>query len=186
MTGLGFSKSTAFVRLACGRLLVVLVMMGLISATSANGAMRGLELLPLEISPQGVKSLKHAGIPFMPIDAEKHPDGIVKRQQLSSIQHAYYATTGPGFRVAREKVDIVDLRSPHMPNTSPAIPGSRRLLPHQIESDKAGLLKQKWLILVDSGDRVASPIAERLYSRGYVLIALLEGGHPAWLGTTQR
>jgi rhodanese-related sulfurtransferase len=83
-------------------------------------------------------------------------------------------------------MDIIDLRSPHHRETSPKIPGSRNLLPHQIETEDVGLDKRRWLVVVDGGDGIAAFIADRLYARGYTLIAVLDGGYPSWLSTAQR
>jgi rhodanese-related sulfurtransferase len=88
-----------------------------------------------------------------------------------------------------EDVQVVDLRHSDPGRYTQAgypFPRALRLLPHQIDAEPSPLSKQRWTILIDDGNRVAEPIAERLFQRGYLLIAVLDGGYPAWARTTDR
>lgn len=83
-------------------------------------------------------------------------------------------------------LQIIDLR-PLDPGSEAALaPSARRVLPHQLDNDPGLLAKQRWIVLVDSGNRVAQPFADRLFAKGYVLIAVLDGGYPAWVEATDR
>lgn len=83
-------------------------------------------------------------------------------------------------------LQIVDLRPPAEGSENALVPTARRLMPHQLEDDTGLLAKQRWVILVDGGNRVAQPFAERLFAKGFALIAVLDGGYPAWVEATDR
>lgn len=83
-------------------------------------------------------------------------------------------------------LQIVDLRPLHTGSATSLAPGARRVMPHQLDNDPGMLTKQRWIVLVDDGGRVASPLADRLFARGYVLVAVLDGGYPAWVEATDR
>ncbi len=209
------------------------------------------EMLPLEISPEGVQALSKANIPFILINAEennnnnKQPDAGIG----SHIRRIYY-TTGLSSRLAqnlitqdRNKVqpaaisdtlklssqrltgtpiewqriglkfnqsplpskpllvspkqlaeaikDNVDLQvidlNPALPNAkTTSFPQALHVLPHELDTELTKLSKQRWVILIDGGNRVAQPISERLFQQGYKLITILEGGYPAWVRATDR
>lgn len=83
-------------------------------------------------------------------------------------------------------LQLVDLRADSQGRAEASLPGAMRMLPHQLEADSGLLAKRRWVVLVDAGDRVAEPVAERLFAKGYTLIAVLDGGYPAWVDTTDR
>lgn len=83
-------------------------------------------------------------------------------------------------------LQIVDLRPQAEGSEASVAPTARRLMPHQLDGDTGLLAKQRWVILVDGGNRVAQPFAERLFAKGFVLIAVLDGGYPAWVEATDR
>lgn len=83
-------------------------------------------------------------------------------------------------------LQLVDLRADRPGRAEPSLPGAMRILPHQLEADSGLLAKRRWVVLVDAGDRVAAPVAEHLFAKGYSLIAVLDGGYPAWIDTTDR
>jgi rhodanese-related sulfurtransferase len=82
-------------------------------------------------------------------------------------------------------VQIIDLRSLSGTDASP-FPNAIQLLPHQVEGGSLHLSRQRWIVLVDGGGRVAQPIAERLFKQGFLLTAILAGGYPAWVDTVDR
>lgn len=86
-------------------------------------------------------------------------------------------------------LQIIDLRP--VPPTVEAeaespFPQALRLLPHQVEAYRPKLSKQRWIVLIDDGNRVAQPIAEQLFQQGYLLTTILDGGYPAWVNATNR
>lgn len=83
-------------------------------------------------------------------------------------------------------LQIIDLRPVDAGSEASLVPGARRVLPHQLDNDPGLLAKQRWIVLVDAGNRVAQPFADRLFAKGYVLIAVLDGGYPAWVEATDR
>lgn len=92
-------------------------------------------------------------------------------------------------------LQIIDLRPMPLPVSSAKsgaapvaslFPGAVSLLPHQLDAEKSTLSKLRWTVLVDNGNRVAEPIADRLFQQGYTLICILEGGYPAWISATNR
>ena len=83
-------------------------------------------------------------------------------------------------------IQIIDLR-PISPNAEASpFPQSLRVLPHQIETEMPKLSKQRWIVVVDGGNRAAWPIADKLFQEGFLLTTLLEGGYPAWVAETKR
>lgn len=86
-------------------------------------------------------------------------------------------------------LQVIDLR-PVLPGVSPialsSVPNTQRLLPHEVDSESAELSKLRWIVLIDDGDRIAKPLAERLFRRGYSLVTILQGGFPAWIRATDK
>lgn len=81
-------------------------------------------------------------------------------------------------------VQIVDLRgAADDVGTSSVSADALRLLPHEFESALPELSRRRWLVLVDDGHGVANAFADLAFARGYVLVAVLEGGYPAWIKT---
>lgn len=79
-------------------------------------------------------------------------------------------------------VQIVDLRGgANDVGTSSVSANALRLLPHEFEAALPELSRRRWLVLVDDGHGVASAFADLAFARGYVLVAVLEGGYPAWI-----
>lgn len=90
-------------------------------------------------------------------------------------------------------LQIIDLRPTSLPtpasiaaSASNSLPGAVNLLPHQLDAEIPKLSKLRWIVLVDEGNRVAQPIAERMFQQGHTLICILEGGYPAWVSATNR
>lgn len=79
-------------------------------------------------------------------------------------------------------LQLIDVRA----STDAAFPQALRLMPHELEAAPAALSKRRWTILIDNGDRAAQPLAERLFAQGYSLVAVLDGGYPAWVQTTDK
>lgn len=63
---------------------------------------------------------------------------------------------------------------------------SVHLLPHQVKQELKNISKLRWTVLVDDGYGVASAQAEELRNAGYVLVAVLTGGYPAWAADTTK
>lgn len=86
-------------------------------------------------------------------------------------------------------LQVIDLR-PVSPGISAAalssVPDAQRLLPHEVDSESTELSKLRWIVLIDDGDRIAKPLAERLFRRGYSLVTILQGGFPAWMRATDK
>lgn len=208
----------------------------------ADSYLASSERFPLEISPEGVRSLAAANIPFILINADG-PNG----KQITA--RSIYYTSGPSSRPAQTVVaesrrtraaasseaisvtsqrltgtpldwqrlglrfdrsplptqpglltpkqlaesikdgvdlQIVDLRAPSAGAENSPFPQVLRLLPHQLEGEPSMLSKQRWIVLIDGGNRVAQPIAERLFRQGHLLTTVLQGGYPAWVEATDR
>ena len=79
-------------------------------------------------------------------------------------------------------VQIVDLRgAADDVGTSSVSTNALRLLPHEFEAALPEMSRRRWLVLVDDGHGVAHAFADLAFARGYVLVAVLEGGYPAWI-----
>lgn len=79
-------------------------------------------------------------------------------------------------------VQIVDLRgASENVGTSSVSASALRLLPHEFEAALSEISRRRWLVLVDGGNGVANSLAQLASERGYVLVAVLEGGYPAWI-----
>lgn len=94
-------------------------------------------------------------------------------------------------------LQLVDLRpasppsslpnlAPTVTATPPSLPGATNLLPHQLDAELPKFSKSRWIVLIDDGNRVALPIAERIFQKGYTLVCILDGGYPAWVSATNR
>lgn len=83
-------------------------------------------------------------------------------------------------------LQIVDFRPlPPMPEATP-FPKALRIMPHLLAANLTVLSKQRWTVLIDDGNRVSQPLAERLLQQGYLLTTILDGGYPAWVAATGR
>ncbi|WP_431112952.1 rhodanese-like domain-containing protein [Variovorax paradoxus] len=70
--------------------------------------------------------------------------------------------------------------------TAPFADSALRMMPHEIDSELPKLSKLRWIVLVDGGGQAAMPIAENMHQRGFSLVAVLQGGWPAWVAATDR
>lgn len=79
-------------------------------------------------------------------------------------------------------VQIVDLRgAADEVETASVSQDALRLMPHEFEEALAELSRRRWLVLVDDGYGVAKVFADLAFAQGFVLVAVLEGGYPAWV-----
>lgn len=76
-------------------------------------------------------------------------------------------------------VVLLDIRSPERFKQS-QVPGSKWSMPHEVEAIEKSLERDRWLILIDSGEGTSRLVAERLHRSGRVWVAYVEGGFPAW------
>lgn len=84
----------------------------------------------------------------------------------------------------RASVQIVDLAAGE--DVAARLPGAKNLMPHQLDAALAKFQKTDWIVLVDNGNRMAQPLADRLYARGFQLVGVVDGGYPAWLAATRK
>jgi rhodanese-related sulfurtransferase len=83
-------------------------------------------------------------------------------------------------------LQIVDFRPlPPKPEATP-FPKALRIMPHLLAANLAVLSKQRWTVLIDDGNRVSQPLAEKLLQQGYLLTSILDGGYPAWVAATGK
>lgn len=83
-------------------------------------------------------------------------------------------------------LQLVDLRGTAQDEHAPTIGPARRLLPHQFEAALPQFSKRRWLVLVDDGHGDADALAHEAFSGGHRLVAVLQGGYPAWVATPNR
>lgn len=83
-------------------------------------------------------------------------------------------------------LQLVDLRGPASGADAPSIGPARRLLPHEFDEALPQFSKRRWLVLVDDGHGAAEAWAHEAFSRGYRLVAVLQGGYPAWVAAPDR
>jgi rhodanese-related sulfurtransferase len=79
-------------------------------------------------------------------------------------------------------VALLDIRSPERFKQS-QVPGSKWVMPHEVETIETSLGRDRWLILIDSGEGTSRLIAEQLHRSGRTWVAYVEGGFPAWAAT---
>jgi rhodanese-related sulfurtransferase len=83
-------------------------------------------------------------------------------------------------------LQIVDFRPlPPKPEATP-FPKALRIMPHLLAANLTVFSKQRWTVLIDDGNRVSHPLAEKLLQQGYLLTTILDGGYPAWVAATGR
>ena len=76
-------------------------------------------------------------------------------------------------------VALLDIRSPERFKHS-QVPGSKWSMPHEVEAIETSLGRDRWLILIDSGEGTSRLVAEQLHRSGRTWVAYVEGGFPAW------
>lgn len=81
-------------------------------------------------------------------------------------------------RNSRGAEDPERLRSP--------FPEARRLMPHEVANELPKLSKRRWLAFVDGGNHDAGPLASDAFKRDFPLVAILDGGYPAWVSAADR
>lgn len=112
---------------------------------------------PLVISPQILSEAIKDDVDMQIIDLRSAPTGVTPQKSTSST------------------VAIASFSSKAV-----------NLLPHQLEAELPKMSKLRWTVLVDDGNRVAQPIADRMFQQGYHLVCILDGGYPAWISATNR
>jgi rhodanese-related sulfurtransferase len=135
---------------------------------SNRSASRRLTGTPLE--------WQRLGLPFTAAPLPTKPIRVAPRVLSEAIQEG-------------APLQVVDLRPTdpgHRDDSATAFPGAMRLMPHQIDTESSRLSKQRWTVLIDDGNRISEPIAEKLFQQGYALTAVLDGGYPAWIRNTDR
>jgi len=84
----------------------------------------------------------------------------------------------------RVPLQIVDLAVGE--DVAARLPGAKNIMPHQLDAALAKFQKADWIVLVDNGNRMAQPLADRLYAQGFLLVGVVDGGYPAWLAATSK
>jgi rhodanese-related sulfurtransferase len=84
----------------------------------------------------------------------------------------------------RASLQIVDLAAGE--DVAARLPGAKNLMPHQLDAALAKFQKTDWIVLVDNGNRMAQPLADKLYAQGFALVGVVDGGYPAWLAATSK
>jgi rhodanese-related sulfurtransferase len=136
-----------------------------LDASSSDSGSQRLTGTPLE--------WHRLGLPFAQNPFPVRPAQITPRQLSEAIKDGV-------------DLQIIDLMPAVSTADASSFPQAFHWLPHQVESNLPKLSKQRWVVLIDGGNRVAQPIAEQLFQQGYLLITVLEGGYPAWVSATDR
>lgn len=76
-------------------------------------------------------------------------------------------------------MQLVDIRARERFDVA-TIANADWMLPHDFEADMERFSNRRWLLLIDQGDGVADALARAAFARGHVLVAVIDGGFPAW------
>lgn len=112
-------------------------------------------------------------LPFSISPVPTHPSFVTPTQLSEAIKDGV-------------DLQLVDLRSQLPDRQAIPFPRSMHLMPHELFEKPSLLSKERWVVLIDNGDRTSQPIAEHLFQQGYLLVTALEGGYPAWVKFTDR
>jgi rhodanese-related sulfurtransferase len=82
------------------------------------------------------------------------------------------------------ELQLIDLRG--QGDSRYDFPHATKVMPHEVQAASARWSKSRWLVLIDGGDRVATPIAEQLRADGFELVCVLDGGYPAWTAANTK
>lgn len=82
-------------------------------------------------------------------------------------------------------MQVVDLRSRERFDVA-TIATAESLLPHEFEAELERFSKRRWLVLIDQGDGIADALARTAFAKGHRLVAVIDGGFPAWAAAENR
>lgn len=83
-------------------------------------------------------------------------------------------------------IQIIDLR-PVSPTDDHSVSDKVfRLSPAELAINLPDISNKRWTVLIDDGSGLSKSIAENLSQQGYALLAVLDGGYPAWVAATNK
>lgn len=82
-------------------------------------------------------------------------------------------------------MQVVDVRSREQFDVA-TIANAEALLPHEFEVELERFSNRRWLLLIDQGDGIADALARTAHAKGFGLVAVIDGGFPAWVVAEQR